>query len=99
MPSTRKPRAVWKARTAPAVLSPKTPTSAGADSKPTVARRCCRSRTASPSAPGAMTRNCCVNGCSGATAAGDELRQLGQVLALAAGAGEALLHGTDAEDS
>src|SRR5882724_1454620 len=98
MPSTRSPRAVWKARTAAAVLSPKTPASAGADSKPTVARRCWRSRTASPSPPGAMTRNGCVNGCSGATSAADELRQLGQELALAAGADEALLERAVVED-
>src|SRR5688572_9632730 len=67
------------------------PPSTAAVSKPRSARRCCRSRTASPSAPGARMRNGSDKGGSLATSAADELGEFGHQLPLAAGADQPLL--------
>src|SRR5262249_8809495 len=50
-PSTTRPRCSWKTRTAAAVAGPNSPGSSAAQSRPSAARRRCKSLTASPDSP------------------------------------------------
>src|SRR5262249_34140069 len=51
IPSTSSPRCSWKPRTAASVARPNSPGSSAAQSRPSAARRRCKSRTPSPASP------------------------------------------------